>query len=530
MTTAFPAIQPPVQLDASLPPKLFLTAGDFWTTVFGQPAQARLMASVPARTSAINEFRAKSSSMAGLPDQAKLVEWTNVAFSISDVSQSGIQTYDDPNVNYTYGPGGLPSEGFYNVRRINYFSVPLGVIIPYAIQGPSGVLTLGRDFFIQAGRWIYFRQDPRALFPDGRYCVISGEWTNPRSLWAFLLKTNDPRNNDILIEYLRVNQTPYWFFLAACAAAGLGITRRDGVLISITTGFQSTVYVFTCESVRVTYAHTPLVVGAFYQRHTVIGGLMQFFQSPKNGSSWWRQANWDGGISLAPILPDFPFLNLVDQPTVAYTSGQDPGSVNGSKVHAQVTLSNNFYTEQPYWQMVGKNETAQNQYLNQFLVLKEQVDGGNPLIFDTFQKLVASYAISNAQRAALGLPPENPDVGALPQFQVTNALDLFFTALLGRGAFVITIDMVNTPCQQNLLAFMRRESPAGFIPIVLGYGPKSVVPVTLNDNLSIDVSVVIDSTPILQVQADVDYSQYVDAFVIIRVEGPVAVPGRQIQV
>jgi hypothetical protein len=316
---------------------------------------------------------------------------------------------------------------------------------------------------------------------------------------------------------------------------------------------NTTVYTFEQETLRVNYDHTPLIVGTTYTADRIIGDGVQIFYDQGDGKTWWRQLNWGAGISLDPILKTFSGLPLLDRDTLVYSAGSDPGSVDGSKLHARIKLTDDFYSEEPYWDWVAARETGSGYYINGLVGLPEDPTSSVPtpfgynypslpslnlltedwlsltlpatvgydygsvsasvLYFDdygpivptampgessvpifssssnTFRLLLAQYAAANELNKAYGWPIEQPDIEALPNSKLINALDFFFEAVLQKKGMVILIDRDQIENLSSFYRFMQREMLAGVVPIVISRSSRlEIESVSVGDTIDVDSS------------------------------------------
>ena len=459
----------PLQVEARLEGRLQQTLGSFWTSVFKETDKVRVLIDSLLRTRVIGDMLAAAGNFAGDRDAARLVRHVEIDFKPSDVIETGTQVYGDPDFPELFGTN-LDANTFYGRQRIKYWALPVKSIIPVSVQARDRQWIIGSDFFIHDRRYIFFREDPRIVFPDGHYLVVRGYRTQYNSALSFFTGVDGVENEDLIVNYLRRSQTPGDFRLALCAVAGLAIIRKGGQLIH-KTQFPNgdVIYTFDDEMVRVDYEHEHLVEGETYAPLTVVGDIIKAAQAGIKPSSWWRQIDWKGGLALDPIVPGFPGLPLPDSETVAYVAGQDENSVNGSQVHARLKLTNDFHRETAYWEKVAKLESASGLYFNNILGLREEVDSGVESVNDTFAKLLAHVEEVNKVNQLMGLEPEQPSLESLPNIKWVNALDTFFQAVLDPIAFVISFDQRRLKRQKQTFDFMARELPVGGTPIIIGF-------------------------------------------------------------
>lgn len=504
-------------IDAVRRSRTYQLLGSFWNSVFQDRAKARGLLDLDFRTSLLSDFRASVNNSAGNSDLGSQISFIEMEFNPADVFPAGMLVYNDADRTVYYGTA-YDGPAVFDSFRIQYFALPLTRFVPTRIQTTGRVLVQGVDFFLQANNWIFFREDPRLLFPKSIISIIEGWDKNYTSNLSYLTRIQAPGNDDLIVQWLRNLQTIKNFKLAVAAVGRLGIIRSGGILQSmVTTAARETIYTFPDESVRVTYTHTPLVVGQAYPANTIIGNVIQMYQPQDWPTAWWRQVDWKGGFLLDPILPGFHNLPLLDADTVAYTAGQDAGSINGSKVHARIALTNDFAQEQLYWDFVQARETTIGIYLNRVLGLTEEPVSLDPAASDTFAKMIANWQVAETFNAERGLPSEQPDLQVLPTAKRVNAMDVFFQAYLGQTAFVITLDMSQLLYVSDVLTFIRREAPAGVVAIIFGYLSSSPTDqVDLSNDLNGQESVVVQPVTLVPVTDTVYLESDITEYVSLR--------------
>lgn len=459
------------KIESSVEGQLFQTLGSFWTSVFKEKDKVRILVETNLRTNLLGQFNQAVQNYAGDAQLGSLVRHVFVPFEQNDVIETGMQVFDMSGPQFDYGDY-TDAPTTYGNFRIKYWALLLKDVVPVAIQAKDRQLLVGVDFFIQAGRYIYFRQDPRVLFPPGAYLVVRGYSRSYRPYISFFTQSQTPGYDDLVASYFRRMQTPKYFALALAAVGQLGIIRKGGELLAITETDNNTnevIYVFPEESVRVGYAHQRLTVGQNYPPLTTIGDVIKVIQADRKQNAWWRQIDWRGGLTLDPLIPSFRSLPLPDVWTVAYNAGQDSGSVEGSKVHAQLKLSSDFYSEKEYWDVVRSRETRNGYYLNSIIGLGNETPDEDATSPETYAKLLEVTAEANTLNFQLGLSPEQPDVASLPQTKSVNALDTFFQAVLGDVGMVIAFDQNQLSRQKEVFDFLTREMPVGGCPIIIGF-------------------------------------------------------------
>lgn len=457
---------PITNTEAAARSKAIQYLGSFWSTSFPEPAQVRALANLPRQTPLIGDFKSIFYNLAGQHSNGRQKTFFSVPFKRNQVIQSGMQYFDDPNAAAYFGSDAADSTYSFNFYRLPYNALYMGQVTPTLIQAYGRTLAIGIDFFLE-NDFIFFRDNPAALFPWGFYTVILGTDTGYKAIMSDFLGINVPDYQDILIQYVKKYQTPAWFKLAAAGAAGMGILRHAGQLLDIQKSIYATIYIFEKETIQVSYAHELLVIGNTYPKHYVIGDGLQIVYGTGDGSSWWRQINWCSGISLDPLIPEFKGLQLLDRSTYAFAANSDIGSVNGSRLHARVDLGcPNWERESRYWEKVAQLETTYGFYLNAVIRLSEPGETE-----ETFAELEAAYKLANAFNEEQGWPLEKPDYESLPDKILVNALDVFFEAVLSAVSMIIRIDPTRIGNPIQLYAFLATEMTPGATPIILALPP-----------------------------------------------------------
>lgn len=472
--------------------------GSFWSSVFKDKEKVRVLLETNLRTQLLGAFNQAVQNFAGNAELGALVRHTFVPFEQNDVIETGMQVYDDHAFNYGVFTDAATVFGDY---RIRYWALPLQDVLPVAIQAKDRQLLLGLDFFIQANRYVYFRQDPREIFPPGKYLVVRGYQRDYRSYVSYFTQTHAPGNDDLVVNYFRGMQTPQYFKLALAAVGGLGIIRSGGKLLSKVQpdpSLREVVYVFEDEAVKVGYEHTALEIGKVYEPLTVIGDVIQVLQADRKETAWWRQLDWRGGLLLDPLIPGVRSLPLPDVWVPAYNAGEDAGSVDGDKAHVQLRLSQDFYAEKLYWDTVRAAETRTGYYLNNVVNLPAEIPG-------TYDQLLAVTAAANALNFQLGLSQEQPDVASLPGAKPVNALDVFFQAVLGDVGMVVAFNQKQLARQKEVFDFLSREMPIGGCPIIIGFVPDVIDDYdTFGDTILVEETVNMSADLLVQLVEDVD--------------------------
>lgn len=497
--------------------QVFRRLGSFWYSLFTSAKQVRILIKLNGQTSATGQFKSLLNNLAGFYDQARYVEHQFLEFKSDQVIETGMQTYDTFTKSHTFQTE-QDSETAYGLYRIHYFALPLGRVIPVTIQSATGKLILGTNFFIQAGSYIYFRDDPRLLFPDHKIVIPLGIKRDLKALNTFFARNNITEDDTYLLTFLKRYQTPSYFLLAAASVGGLKILNAEQRLLSATPTLKSTTYVFENQTLRVDYFHEPLVVGQVYPKHTIIGDGIKVLQSDQTARAWWREVDWRGGLSLDPFS-QVKGLHLRDEETIAYSAGSDEDSVAGSKLHAQVKLGDDFWKEKVYWDKVVARETSQGVYFNGMINLPEDAAEPDSASMDTYEQLLELTEQANVINQLIGADPEDPDVRSIANSQLVNALDVFFQSVFSSRGFVILVDQNKVPRAKAVFNFIHQEMLAGCVPIVFSYGPDlPIETISLNGNMAIDESVSVQHTDVVVTSEEVGLEALISESVVIRTD------------
>lgn len=509
--------------------QLFRRLGTFWSRLFKQPKQVRILLALTRETSGLRQIESVLNNLGGNYESAALVSQTWVSFRGAEVIETGNLFYasssglvlenGDSTRQFQYGDN-YESDTAFGVHQIKYYGLHLKGVTPLTIQARGRRLVLGIDFFIQADRYILFRQDPKILFPDHKYLVALGVNRKFQPLINFTLRTRAAGQQEHLIAYYRKQQTPHFFKLALAATAGLQILSDDQKLMEVRTNVRETVYVFEQETLRVDYLHTPLEIGLTYPKHYIIGDGIQVYQATEEATAWWRQVDWTGGLSLDPLLRQ-KGLALVDGDTDIYSAGSDTGSIAGSKLHARIQLSGDAAVEQAYWNDVARKETASGHYLNNLTGLPEDTPDPDSSRNDTYARALAANIAANEINKTLGLPLEPFDPRSIANRKLGNPLDLYFQAVLDKRAFIIVVkpDQIKNP--DIVFNFITRELPIGCTPVI--FSPSPNLPVesfTFGGNIQIRESVLIQATVPQSLTESLTLGTFIRESVVITQETP----------
>ena len=267
-------------------------------------------------------------------------------------------------------------------------------------------LVVGLDFVVGDG-CIITHETPELLFPEHFFMIRSARTTTTAPL-SFTWQLDGLTTPGVKVSrYLRESQSLYSFRLAILEVAGITMLPKAGILQAIKVHGDTTRYIFEDFVVAVPYAHTPLVIGAFYDQDYAISDGLQVFGP--SGGSWWRELDWSEGLSLDGLTP-FSGLVVPDQVVrFSWSAGEFFPISGDSAVRAK------------FWAHVRQSEEIT----------------GHPLT----------------------------DVA--PDGSCRNPIDFIFQFLLGSRAVIVRIDPdvlggLNT---KRVLDFIHREHPVGSVVI-----------------------------------------------------------------
>lgn len=475
----------PGKVEATHKSLVFQGLGSFWTSVFRDKAQVRRLIDLVWQTSTLSEFNATTGKRAG-DYQLSRIRSGLISFSREEVISAGQVEYDGAATG-SYGTTSDYRQIFDGAR--DWYGIPWRDIMPLAVQGRSGRLVIGQDFWVNPNGWVFFRDDPAVEFPDGVVVILEGLAPTGATAAAWLAEADGRDQQPLVTRYLRGQQTPGAFRLALAAVAGLAVLETRQKLLAVFPAGRGYRYVFEQAGLLADYPHVPLSVGLDYPAGTIIGGGVQVLQDDGTARAWWRSVNWRGGISLDPFLT-VRGLRALDQDVTAYSAGSDAGSLAGSRLHARAQLSEDFWLDHGYWRGVAARETADRQYLNEVVGLPE-----DPVTDDqvgSLADLIQAAADAEHVSRVLNLPLEQPNVEALRNTRLINPIDLLFQTVFGRRGLVVVLHQGQVPRPAAALQFIQDNLPAGCVPVVLSHpADLPVERITVGDNLDLTESVTI---------------------------------------
>ena len=288
------------------------------------------------------------------------------------------------------------------------YVVPLPAgYLPSVISAAGRDLVVGLDFTLGEDCMV-FLEPPEKLFPDNSFLLRSAETSTTAPL-SFTLQADGLRSGGRHVaRYLRESQSLNAFRLAALEAGGVALTPEAGILQAVKSTGPTARYIFEDFVVSVSYTHTPLVIGNYYEQFHPIGEALQVFGP--TGGNWWRALDWSQGLSLDGLCP-FSGLTVSDQITKFY-------SVDG---HYRFALQGPAETQAKFWEHVRQSEVL-------------------------------------AGRALGAIVPVSPYL---------NPIDVIFQYLLGSRAVIVKMDTdaLGGARTKQVLDFIRREHPVGSVII-----------------------------------------------------------------
>jgi len=197
-------------------------------------------------------------------------------------------------------------------------------LIKYAVrkpnnQNPKVLITAGRTLVLGidyelSDSFMVFREHPKELFKSDIVHVKVSE-TSMRSPMCFPMKVDVTGDVSYIARYLRQRQDSKSFELAIAQAAGMVILPKASVLLDIRATGQVTRYIFEDFTVDVPYYHIPLVKGRLYEAGRIVGDTVKIY-APTGGDRWYRNLDWQDGLSLDGLIP---FKGLSVRNEVTYT-------------------------------------------------------------------------------------------------------------------------------------------------------------------------------------------------------------------
>jgi hypothetical protein len=423
--------------------ELFVGAGSFWTNHAQKQEQAKVesVISLVLNNTLLKDIEAIGRGLGTLEDQ--LVRSEVYTYNFEDA----FMTFSSPGstpVPYIAGDIVVAQESFHVVKWT------LDDVTPTAIRTQNGdVLGLNIDYWYSDG-YLWFTVPSEELFLENSFIIESGVKNVP-SWYAYLLRTKTPYKNTDLIEYFYKGQRDLrGLELATHVVAGMPILRQAGTVVLINDiGEGSRYFMDTGEVLDVPFSHDKFTVGEFLRENTVVrkGGVEFIMPDPEN-PLWYRATNWEYGLSLQG-LTIFEGLVVPDKLMPAYSVGEDPGSLNASKLHARMVLVGHWDTQEEYWETVSKAETESGYYINSIVGLEPENQYSN-------------YTI-DSPLAPGGLLP---CILGFPNTELVNPLEVYFEAILKDKTFIVVIDETKVDNKQEIIDFINDNVIDGIYPII----------------------------------------------------------------
>jgi hypothetical protein len=320
--------------------------------------------------------------------------------------------------------------------------------VPYTMFSKEGDLCLNVDFYLSNG-YLWFNKDPRILFNLNTILIRTGP-LNAVSAYSYVIRSDTAYfNTDLIVDFFRNKLELRGLEKATHVLAGVPIFRKAGRIIQKHPYKDGQLYITdNQEVVKVPFYHKELSVRDYVTDNQLIEqSIIRFYFPDCENPRWYRQTNWDCGLSLE-LMTKYQGLIVPDLDTFAFTQGEDPGSVNGSKTHARVMLYGWFEEQEQYWADVRATETRTGRYLNDYIGLgNEESPNYNEMLEVTCAGML-------------------PDISSLPNTKLLNPLDLYFEMILKDKTFVVEIDERHVSNKQEIVDFVREYTPPGIFPIV----------------------------------------------------------------
>jgi hypothetical protein len=211
------------------------------------------------------------------------------------------------------------------------------------------------DFTVGRG-FMQLPEHPDTYFDNNIISVKYG-YRIDKSWFGYTLKT-DSKNlgGHYIAQYYRNKQTPSMLELALAENMGLCIMPFTSRLLEVVPHCDGFFYIFEDGGVRAFYNHPPLTKGAIYEEGTIIGNCINVTSAGNKTPLWYKDADFEDGIPLKDIMPEFPDLVIPNEIVTATTADESsaPGApVQGDELnpigHAEVETTG-FTVKDVAWQ------------------------------------------------------------------------------------------------------------------------------------------------------------------------------------
>jgi hypothetical protein len=312
-------------------------------------------------------------------------------------------------------------------RPLYFVPIPL-TIEPLVLTTTNRELTSGCSFIYGPG-YILFFEDPYILFPDNLIFVRNSVSLESHTMDYVYQVDNIYSDGRYIAAYMRATHSAVALKLALSEVAGLPILHEDSVLQQIHTSYDTTVYVFDTQVVRVPnyIEHDALVTGNAYPAGMIFGSEYIKVYSAANvaESPWYRTADLDAvwtssGLSLNTITP----YSSIKVPDVTGTFAYNGATAASGTAHYYLTGVTGGNTG-AYWSFVRASETYTDKYL--------------------------------------------ADVAGVTLGSTANCINFYFDNMLSYNALIIKLrtQELGGERHQNVMALIRRNLPINVTPIIL---------------------------------------------------------------
>ena len=229
------------------------------------------------------------------------------------------------------------------------------------------ILQHGVDFVSYFG-YLYFRDNPIALFPDMQICAYSLVRRVP-NLYSYTFRLDKVYGPiDRVVRYYRKDQSPRAFYLAAAQAGGLPVVREDSRISTIVPLGHGVSY-FTTDGMRydAPFRHNRLPHGFLLRKDYVIGGD-ELFKMYLPGEAIPASVKEIRTGTTLPV-PDITIPNMMGE--IGYSYGSDPSvqlyTLPGLRSEEKRTAYLKLLNEQVSIGSSGDDRTSSTQVIDNYI-------------------------------------------------------------------------------------------------------------------------------------------------------------------
>lgn len=167
-----------------------------------------------------------------------------------------------------------------------WFTIPIDKnFYPLSVDSSMGVLLNGIDFYIR-NNLLIFKVNPRELFPDNKFTILSGvKKTN--SIFNHFLKFDDGASSSInQMNVVRMGNTVSNLKRALAEIFNLDVLQNDSKLLAKNYHEGNIEYIFEDQTINCFYPHKELIVGRVYKKDTIIGDAIEILHDTGNRDKW----------------------------------------------------------------------------------------------------------------------------------------------------------------------------------------------------------------------------------------------------